>query len=159
MIFYLLEFPHELGIDLCGVKILERPRFVASPDLIPYMAVNNFQNRGRWAPIIIAWPEIVYPNNPKDSVFVRWINDSIEFHTSTLGRFGGGATFHKKNIVLKQIDVTGNVLEEWVLVGCSIFGLKKIHENSSRRRVLIEECGHESYTDAIELNFDRAILR
>lgn len=157
MIFYQLEFPTELGIDLCGVRILERPHLMVSTNEILYMATNTY-NRPRWAPIIIAWPEIVYPN-PKDSVFVRWINESIEFHTSTLGRFGGGAVFHKKNIVLKQIDVTGNALEEWVLVGCSIFGLKKIHENSSKRKVLIEECGHESYTDAIELNFDRAILR
>jgi len=165
----ILEIPEENGTKslFCKSTI---PKINIDPIEVPYLATSTW-NAGRynWNNIevfFLDWTdELAYFNN--------WLRIYCEESTGRVGCRVGYSTFHKKNMILKQVDPTGVIVSKWNLIGTQIVALQSenkydyeydkiiLNRKFSIRRVLFEKQGNPSFIfcGKAEIMMDRVIMQ
>jgi len=110
-----LQFPTELGIESYLVQTSGRPTIKINSVEIPFMnSMDYVAGRTTFGTIQIEFLSVIGPSTSQK--VMEWVRLHYE---STTGRAGYAAGY-KKNLVLKDLDPTGESVSKWTLIGCMI---------------------------------------
>lgn len=138
------EFP--VGVDIAewAVQASSRPTLEIRDVEIPFMnTVSHIAGISKWGSIDITFIDCIGPSTVQ--AILDWIRQCIEFST---GRMGYAASY-KKQLFLKMLDPTGQVVEKWSLYGAMV-------TSANWGSLSMDDDGLADIT--ITIVFDRAVL-
>jgi len=117
---YILQFPHEFGIENFCVSLDKKPTLILP---LPKIDIHkeHTTNRCVWEPLDMT---LLYPVGDTKAPFklVEW----CDFHHVSKEGYSIG---HEKNMELIEIDPTGLEIERFTLMGCKLISNEKVTDD------------------------------
>jgi len=115
---FFAEFDETVGTEVWQVQKFKRPSMKINSVPIQYMNEQNYvAGRYTWDTVSVTFIDPIGPSTSQ--ILMEWVREHAESLTGRMGYAAG----YKKNILLKSLDPTGVMVEQWTLDQCQIVSI------------------------------------